>query len=642
MYRSFIFSLLILLLCSTSGYAQKMPKEDVIDVPAISEGLCLHNLFQTNMVIQRDKPIVIWGWAKPSEQVTVSFAGQSGTAATGADRKWKVTLPAMSANAQPQSLVVKGGSDTLTLDNILIGDVWVLGGQSNMEHPIDRVDNGQLEIVSANFPNIRILTVPAQNGPTEKTGFPRLHEWSSWFGRHYRKGDWDVCTPETVRDLSAIGYTFARRVHMASQVPIGVIDASRGGTTVETWTPTEVLKQIKTTEVNNLLSEWDQKIADWDSEKDLENRVKNHYNWVKNMEEQGRAIPKDRTVPTDLRPGPAMDHNRPATCFNSMIYPISGLNVKGVIFHQGFNNALGSGSAGAAMYSQIFGEMIAAWRRAFDDSDLPFGIISLCTEGFPQNRDNYLEKTFNDGIYIREAQYKTFLDLYESGDQNIGFASSFDKRRSWYHPQLKIPVGERIARWALATQYGMDQKIKWKPPMLTEMTIDGDQIVLKMDAQVKAVDDGDIVGFSIAGEDRHFQPAEASWLVTGKDKNNRPQTDRKTIVLTSPHVPKPIHYRYAWGRNPMGNLQTTDHNDLPFATQRSDDWKMEEVPAQFIGSLDGKAMENKRRFRGQVQKALRLDDTKRRLDEARAFIEQNQEKYEKERAALEAELAKEK
>ena len=294
MHRSLVFVLLVFLNSTTIGYAQKMPKEDVIDVPAVGEGLCLHNLFQTNMVIQRDKPIVIWGWAKPSEKVTVSFAGENQTTTADSNRKWKVSLPAMPVNDQPQSLVVKGDSDTLTLDNILIGDVWVLGGQSNMEHPIDRVDNGQLEIVSANFPNIRILTVPAQNGPTEKEGFPRLHEWSSWFSRHFRKGDWDVCTPETVRDLSAIGYTFVRRIHMASQVPIGVIDASRGGTTVETWTPTEVLQQIKTAEVNNLLSEWDQKIAEWDSEKDLENRVKNHYNWVKNMEKQGREGAKGR------------------------------------------------------------------------------------------------------------------------------------------------------------------------------------------------------------------------------------------------------------------------------------------------------------------------------------------------------------
>jgi sialate O-acetylesterase len=616
--------------------APKMPKEHVIDVPAIGEGLSIHNLFQSNMVLQRDKPISIWGWAKAGEKVTVSFAGKAKTATAGDDRVWKVTLNALPANSTPQQLTVQGKDKTLTLENILVGDVWILGGQSNMEFPLDRVQNGQLEIVSANYANIRVLTVPAQNGPTVKKGFPRLHEWSDWSSRHFRKGDWDVCSPEIARELSAIGYVFARRIHMASEVPIGVIDASRGGTTVETWTPTSVLEKIDTPEVSTLLTGWEQKIAEWNPQQDLENRIKSHHNWVKNMQKQGRKA--DRPVPNDLRPGPAMDHNRPGTCYNSMIAPIAGLTVKGAIFHQGFNNALGSGSAGAAMYYQVFGKMITAWRKAFNDPEMPFGIISLCTAGAPQTRDDYLEMMLNDGIYIREAQYRTFLDFYEAGDKNIGFASSFDKRRSWYHPQLKIPVGERISRWALATQYGL--KIKWKPPTYTEMKVQDGQIILKMDSTVGAVDQGPIVGFAIAGDDRRFQPAEANWLVTGKDRNNRSQTDRKTIVLTSPHVPKPTHFRYAWGRNPMGNLQTTDHSDLPFATQRSDDWEMERVPENYVGdSMPPKS--DLRRIKRIIQRDLRLDDVQRRLKEAKTFVEENQEKYEKERAAAEKEKAKE-
>ena len=152
----------------------------------------------------------------------------------------------MPANSAPQKLTVQGKDKTLTLENVLVGDVWILGGQSNMEFPLSRIENGNLEIVSANYENIRILTVPSQNGPDNKQGFPRLHEWSGWFGRHFRKGDWDVCSPDIVRELSAIGYVFARRIHMASQVPIGVIDVSRGGTTVETWTPDPVLRKIDT------------------------------------------------------------------------------------------------------------------------------------------------------------------------------------------------------------------------------------------------------------------------------------------------------------------------------------------------------------------------------------------------------------
>ena len=145
--------------------AAPMPKADVVEVPAIGEGLCLHNLFQSNMVLQRDKPANLWGWAAPGEQVSVTVAGNSGTATAGEDRLWKVTLPAMMANSEPISVTVKGKDKTLTLGNVLVGDVWVLGGQSNMEFPLSKVENGNLEIVSANFPKIRILTVPAAAGP---------------------------------------------------------------------------------------------------------------------------------------------------------------------------------------------------------------------------------------------------------------------------------------------------------------------------------------------------------------------------------------------------------------------------------------------------------------------------------------------
>ena len=630
--HSLLIPTLLVLIWLPDLLSQKMPmpKEDVIEVPAIGDGLCVHNLFQSNMILQRDKPIEIWGWAKPGEVVRVLFAGKSKEAKAGKDREWKVTLPAMTANADPQTLNIKGKDQNLTLENVLIGDLWVLGGQSNMEEPLNNVENGKLEIVSANYPGIRILTVPAQNGPETKKGFARLHEWSSWSNRHFRKGDWDVCSPEIARELSAIGYVFARRLHMAAQVPIGVIDASRGGTTVETWTPTPVLKKIETKEVKGLLAEWEKKVAEFDPQKDLQKRVENHHNWVKNMKKQGREIPKGRTVPNDLRPGPAMDQNRPGNCYASMIAPIAGLAVKGAIFHQGFNNA-GGGSAGADMYYQIFAKMITAWRDAFKDPQMPFGIISLCTAGEPQTRDDYLEKMVNGGIYIREAQYKTFLDFLKAGDGNVGFASSFDKRRSWYHPQLKIPVGERISRWALATQYGFEKDVKWKPPMYTEMNLEGGKIILKMDTWVRAVTNGPIEGFAIAGKDRRFQPAEAEWLVTGKDQHNRPKHDRRVIVLSSPHVPDPIHFRYAWGRNPMGNLQSADHNDLPFATQRSDDWRMEDVPVKLTGFDDLAPKDFARRANHESQKALRLDDLGRRLKEAQALIDEHRQRYEQER-----------
>ena len=460
--------------------AAKMPRENVVDVPAIGEGLCVSNVFQSNMVLQRDKPIAIWGWATPGETVTVSIREHKQTGTVAADRTWRVTLPALAANSDPQAVTVASAGNTLTLENILIGDVWVLGGQSNMEFPLDRIENGQLEIVSANYPNIRILTVPAQNGADVKSGFPRLHEWSGWFGRHYRKGDWDVCTPEIARELSAIGYVFARRIHMASQVPIGVIDASRGGTTVETWTPAATLRRLELAQVRSLLQEWDEKVAAWDAKADLEKRVANFRQRVERFKKEGRELPSNETEPTDLRPGPPMDQNRPGNCYASMIGPLVGLQVKGAIFHQGYNNCF-KGTEGAIMYRHVFPKMIEAWRTAFGDPNLPFGILSLCTEGKSQTLDNFCEMMANPGPFIREAQYQTFLDLYKSGDKNIGFTSTYDLRRRWYHPQQKIPAGERTARWALATQYGMNGSVRWKPPMVEDVRVVDGHIELRLD-----------------------------------------------------------------------------------------------------------------------------------------------------------------
>ncbi|MEM7454302.1 MAG: hypothetical protein AAF456_08090 [Planctomycetota bacterium] len=598
--------------------AWQMPREDVIDIPARSDGLCVSNLFQSNMVIQREKPINIWGWAAPKEQVEVEFADQQATVVAGEDGKWNATLPAIAASDEARTMTIKSGGGEIVLDNILVGDVWVLGGQSNMEFELAKVENGQLEIVSANFPSIRVLTVPYGEGPEMQQGFARLHEWSGWFSRHFRKGDWDECTPEIARELSAIGYVFARRVHMASNVPIGVIDASRGGTTVETWTPMEVLREMDSPTTQDKLQQFETAVAEWDAQADLEKRIADHHRWVERQTNEGKPIPENRQQPpADLRPGPIADHNHPGHCYAGMISPLAGLSIKGVIFHQGYNNAF-NGSTGVEMYRDIFPVMIRSWREAFNDPELPFGIISLCTDGYPQTRDDYCEKMFNAGIEIRAAQYRTFLDLFEAGDGNVGFASTYDLRRRWYHPQVKLPAGERIARWALATQYGFERELQWKPPMITDMEVDEGTIVLQFDVDVGDPQDGAIEGFAIAAEDRRFHPADVQYAERGTDNRGRVQYDRKKLILSSPMVSQPLHFRFAWGRNPLANLQVSGNKDLPLATQRSDDWPMEAVPLGALGE-DAPA-EVSRGDRNKILNALREQDRQRRLVEAEAVL----------------------
>ena len=636
--------LLALLSGSTANGAdakKAMPKEDVVDVPAIGEGLCVSNAFQTNMVLQRDKDLKVWGWASAGEEVVVSFAGQQVQAKAAADRSWQATLKAMPANAAPQTMTIKAGGKTLTLANILVGDVWLLGGQSNMEFPITNVDDGMLEVVSANFPQIRLLTMPNGKGFASVRSFERLYEWSDWSGRHFRKGDWDVCTPETVKEFSAIGYVFGRRLAMATGVPIGLIDASAGGTTVEAWTPEDVLRKIDGKETQDMMKEWADKIAAYDPQADLKKRIDSHNANKEKMKEKGKTQP----APTDLRPGPAADMNRPGCRYASVIKPLGGLVIKGAAFHQGFNNCF-NGSAGARMYYQVFGKMIAAWRGTFGDPQMPFCIISLCTAGEPQTRDNYLTPMYDVGPLIREAQYKTFRDLYDAGDKNIGFASSFDQRKSFYHPQIKIPVGERVAKWALVTQYqritGRDADEYWLPPSIKEVKIADGAIRLTMSGTMKMKDESEdkLAGFAIAGKDRRFHPADVNWYTDGtKDNQNRLQYKRDILVLSSPFVAEPVAYRYAWARNPIANI--TNNRQIPIATQRNDNWILEETPVKFPTPQGVLEKDFARQVRGKIMKELELGDIERRIKEAEATIAELKPALEKARAGSEKKKAAE-
>ncbi|MFN0074954.1 MAG: hypothetical protein ACKVY0_00615 [Prosthecobacter sp.] len=598
--------------------------KDRIDTPAIGSGLCVHNLFQSNMVLQRDKPIHLWGWAEPKENVTVSFGGRTQSNIAAADRSWKVELPALPASAEPQTIVVQGKSEKLELTNILIGDLWLLGGQSNMEFEIHKTEGGPLEMISANFNNIRLFSVPQQNGPDIKKSFPRQYQWIAFFGQHLRQGYWDVCTPETVGEMSGIGYIFARRLHMATQIPIGIMDVSRGGSSLVSWTPTEVLKSIDTPEVKDTLAEWDLKVADFNPQTDLENRVKQYHDWAARMKTDGKPIPADRKVPIDLLPGPALDMNRPGNLYASMLSPIAGIAVKGAIWHQGYNE---SGIPnGHKAYARVFPEMIKAWRTAFNDPNMPFGIITQETQGEPQTLDNFLPNMVDEGNYVREAHYQTFLNLRKAGDQTIGYASSFDQHRAWYHPQLKIQVGERIASWALATQYG--KSIRWLPPQLKEVKVADGKLFLQLDSWVISFHDGPIQGFAIAGKDGRFQPAKAEWLDKNAGKAGGPNWERSVVVLSSPFVPDPLYFRYAWARNPMESLKSADLTGLPFDTQRNDTWSLADMFEIYTDKKSKTANVLDAAEQRELTAALKVEDRKRQIEAAKALLKANNIKAE--------------
>jgi sialate O-acetylesterase len=269
--------------------------------------------------------------------------------------------------------------------------------------------------------------------------------------------------------------------------------------------------------------------------------------------------------------------------------------------------------------------MIATWRTNFDDPKLPFCIISLCTADEPQTRENFLVPMYDAGAYIREAQYRTFLDLRRAGDRNVGFVSSSDLRKSWYHPQIKIPAGERAAKWALVTRYGLlkgrDAEDYWLPPRVEKVEAAGGSIRLTMSTDVKTRDDSDgkMLGFAIAGADRRFYPADANWFTDGtKNDRNRVEYEKNILVLTNRFVPAPVHYRYAWARNPMGNV--VNNHGVNLAGQRSDDWILEETPVKIATPKDMPEDAVRRQVANQLRKELERDDLARRVKEAEATL----------------------
>ncbi|MEK6233978.1 MAG: hypothetical protein N2C14_04640, partial [Planctomycetales bacterium] len=200
----------------------------VLCVPANAQ-VRMHGAFGDNMVLQRGKPLKVWGWAGSGETVTVTFGEQSPRTTADAKGAWSVTLEPMKANSDPQTLTVQGATDAVAIKNVLVGDVWLAGGQSNMEHELESIYHADVEIPSAQHPMIRLMTIPATLSRTPENNIAPVNEYSGWTNRIKDKGYWVPCSPETVRRFSGISYLFARRLYLVSRVPIGIVDMSVGG-----------------------------------------------------------------------------------------------------------------------------------------------------------------------------------------------------------------------------------------------------------------------------------------------------------------------------------------------------------------------------------------------------------------------------
>lgn len=478
-----------------------------------------------NMVLQQDSPASVWGWAEAGEKVTVKFAGKSADTVADDKGKWKVKLEGLAAGA-PGELTI-AGKNTITLKNVVAGEVWVASGQSNMEWVVYNTKDAPEEIKAADFPMIRMYTVTKnpQAEPVDDT-----------------VGKWEVCTPQTVPGFSAVGYFFARRLYQTLKQPIGVIHTSWGGTPAEYWTPKKVLAADPA--FKGYFDGWDKAVADYPKAK--EKYEQDLAAW----KESTKALPADAKKPPQPRePRGGSAFGSPGCLYNGMIAPIVDYSIRGTIWYQGESN-----SGQPDLYKKLFPTMIKSWRGAFKNEEFPFLFVQLAN--FMQRHDQPVDTNW---ARLREAQLET-LDL-----PHTGMAVTIDiGEEKDIHPRNKQDVGLRLALWAEATVYYRDQEYSGPLPGGFQVEEGKARLTFRNGEGMKAADGGKIKGFAIAGEDKKFVWADA-------------EIQGDHIVVSSPQVASPVAVRYGWDDNPDGNL--INGTGLPASPFRTDEWTLNNAPA---------------------------------------------------------------
>jgi len=528
-----------------------------------------HGIFSSNMVFQRDRPIRIWGWAAPGHKVSVQFGQEKAEVTADSEAgRWEVTFPARQAEATGLKLTVTSGDEKIEMYNILIGDVWVMNGQSNMAFGLGRTYRADMETATAHLPLFRRVGISPNESETLEKQLP-----------DDRVTDWTVCTPETAGGFSSIGYTFGSRLQRALRIPIGIIDNARGGASVESLVPRHkfddhplAAKYLKWVEKRQAEFDWDAAVT-----RLIEK-------WEKNVAElRKKGVPGDKLPPKptrkDLRSWsvPGRSPSDAASCYNGMFGVFKGLNIKGVLFHQGYNNAMGT-SCWPKRYRVLMKLMVEGWREDFNDEHLPVGVIGFCAGGVTQSDQNFEHWTVSTAAFIRESQRLGLADLKDP--EHTGFIPAYDQRLPGLHTKKKHLLATRAARWALNEVYGM--RVEWETAELVSATRDGEQMVLTFDRPVAPDDNGPIEGFAIAGDDGKYYKAYAESLVTKNQGIWGNKYDRTRLFVWSPLVKEPVAVRYAWARSPMGNLKVNGKPWQPLHSFRTDawDWPENEDPAE--------------------------------------------------------------
>jgi sialate O-acetylesterase len=486
----------------------------------------LPTIFSEHMVLQRDQTAPVWGWAEAGEEVSVTLGKQTKTTKAGADGKWSVKLDKLGVG-EPETLTVKG-KNTIEIRDVLVGEVWLCSGQSNMGFTVNRAVDFEKEKAAAELPKIRVFTersAPARE-PAEKGA-----------------GTWAVCSPETVGSFSAAAYFFGRELYAKLNVPMGLINSSVGGTPIEAWTSAAAQKDVEA--VKPIYADWEKRSASYDAEKAkaaFEKAKAAYPALVEKAKAEGKPAPR----PPVLQAEPSLDAHYPATLFNGKIAPLIPYAIKGAIWYQGESNA--DTVARGAAYRVQLPLLIADWRKRWG-AEFPFAWVQL---------PDFDAKNPEGWALVREAMLKSLKVPKTGMAVALGLGEAKD-----IHPKRKQEVGKRLATWALAEVYAAKKGAKSEPalsmgPLYAAHKISGKEVTVTFtQAAGLLAKDGELKGFTIAGDDQEWKPATAK-IVKG------------SVVVSSPEVAKPAAVRYAWASNPEFNLFNSA--GLPASPFRTDDW----------------------------------------------------------------------
>ena len=495
-------------------------------------------IFSDHMVLQRGEPVAIWGTAAPSESVKVTFGNQTLETQAGADGKWKVTLAAMKEEAKPADLVI-AGKNTLTIKDVLVGEVWVCSGQSNMQWTVAQAANPEKEIASAKFPSIRMFNLDREVSAQPKDDC---------------KGKWLETNPENAGQFSAVGYFFGRHLHQVLNVPIGLINTSWGGTRVEAWTSHEALSERPC--ARDMLQDWATAKAKYDAESAAKVFEQQKTAWqaqVKAIQERNAKLkPGDAKENNPPAPRPADNPNatphHPSVLYNAMIAPIIPFGIKGAIWYQGESN-----QKRAVQYQELLPTMINDWRKRWND-EFSFYIVQLANfgNGKPITTEAGMDDTWAE---LQEAQALTAQTLPKCG---MAVINDIGDEKD-IHPKNKQEVGRRLALIALAQDYGK-KDIVHSGPVLKSSKVTKGKVRVQFDhvgGGLKTRDGKAPGSFQILGTDQKWHWAKAA--IEGNE-----------VVVWSDAVKQPAGVRYAWAAWPVGANQINKEG-LPVSCYRTDD-----------------------------------------------------------------------